>query len=225
MIGRWVPAANRTRAVALFTSMLSVGTMISLPDHRLVGARSWVADAVLRIRRARARVGGRVVQRRAFRPLAGRRAGRRPIASIPWSRLLRSRAVWAIIVNHFCGNWALYVLLAWLPSYFKTTFNVSLANAGLLSAAPWAAYFVMGNVAGWFADTMIAARTIGDVRAQDGGDVRARRLGDVPASRSNRDDSPTIGDVAHVRRVGHAGALPRRIRREPVSTSRRGTPT
>ena len=31
MIGRWVPAANRTRAVALFTSMLSIGTMISLP--------------------------------------------------------------------------------------------------------------------------------------------------------------------------------------------------
>ena len=31
MIGRWVPAANRSRAVALFTSALSVGTMISLP--------------------------------------------------------------------------------------------------------------------------------------------------------------------------------------------------
>src|SRR6476660_5771662 len=31
MIGRWVPAANRSRAVALFASALSVGTMISLP--------------------------------------------------------------------------------------------------------------------------------------------------------------------------------------------------
>jgi ACS family sodium-dependent inorganic phosphate cotransporter len=71
--------------------------------------------------------------------------------------MLRSRAVWAIIINHFCSNWALYVLLAWLPSYFKTTFIVTLANAGLLSAAPWAAYFVFANVGGWFADTMIAA--------------------------------------------------------------------
>src|SRR5262249_27536768 len=32
----------------------------------------------------------------------------------------------------------------------------SLANAGLLSAAPWGAYFVMGNVGGWIADAMIA---------------------------------------------------------------------
>jgi ACS family sodium-dependent inorganic phosphate cotransporter len=65
--------------------------------------------------------------------------------------------VWAIIVNHFCGNWTLYMLLAWLPSYFKTTFNVSLTNAGLLSAAPWAAYFLMGNASGWVADAMIAS--------------------------------------------------------------------
>jgi ACS family sodium-dependent inorganic phosphate cotransporter len=76
--------------------------------------------------------------------------------TIPWRRLLESSAVWAIIIDHFCGNWALYVLLAWLPSYFKATFNVSLSSAGLLSAAPWAVYFVMGNVAGWLADAMIA---------------------------------------------------------------------
>jgi ACS family sodium-dependent inorganic phosphate cotransporter len=75
---------------------------------------------------------------------------------IPWKHLLRSSAVWAIIVNHFAGNWALYVLLAWLPSYFKTTFNLSLANAGLLSAAPWGVYFVFANAGGWMADAMIA---------------------------------------------------------------------
>jgi MFS transporter, ACS family, solute carrier family 17 (sodium-dependent inorganic phosphate cotransporter), other len=156
MIGRWVPAANRTRAVALFTSALSVGTMISLPvtgwlvrDHGwpmpfyafgglgLVWAVAWFATVS-----------------------SGRSPDVEPPTTdrvIPWARLLRSRAVWAIIINHFCSNWALYVLLAWLPSYFKTTFNVSLANAGLLSAAPWAAYFVMANVGGAFADAMIAA--------------------------------------------------------------------
>jgi ACS family sodium-dependent inorganic phosphate cotransporter len=156
MIGRWVPAANRTRAVTLFSSMLSVGTMISLPitgwlvrDHGwpmpfyAFGALGlvWAAVWFTSVR-------------------SGRSAEVEPASAdrtIPWGRLLRSRAVWAIIVNHFAGNWTLYVLLAWLPSYFKTTFNVSLANAGLLSAAPWAAYFVMGNVSGWFADAMIAA--------------------------------------------------------------------
>ena len=31
MVGRWVPVASRTRAVALFTSGLSLGTVVSLP--------------------------------------------------------------------------------------------------------------------------------------------------------------------------------------------------
>jgi len=49
------------------------------------------------------------------------------------------------------------VLLAWLPSYFKTTFGVTLTNAGLLSAAPWLISFLMANVAGAMADRMIKA--------------------------------------------------------------------
>ena len=75
--------------------------------------------------------------------------------SIPWGTLLKTPAIWAIIINHCCSNWSLYVLLAWLPSYFNTTYHVSLADAGLLAAAPWATYFVMGNVGGAWADSMI----------------------------------------------------------------------
>jgi len=164
MIGRWVPAAYHTRAVALFTSALSIGTMISLPvtgwlvrDHGwgmpfyvfgvlgLVWAFAWFASVS-----------------------SGRSAEVEPASAhriIPWGRLLRSGPVWAIVVTHFCSNWALYVLLAWLPSYFKTTFSVSLTNAGLLSAAPWAAYFIVGNVGGWISDSMInAGRSVTFVR-------------------------------------------------------------
>lgn len=38
---------------------------------------------------------------------------------VPWGLFLRSPAVWAIIVAHFCYNWGYYTLLAWLPSYFE----------------------------------------------------------------------------------------------------------
>ena len=85
-----------------------------------------------------------------------RRRRERPRA-IPWGRLLRLPAVWAIIVGHFASNWGLYVLLAWLPTYFKSTFGVSLASAGVLSAAPWLVNFVAANLAGAWADRMLRA--------------------------------------------------------------------
>lgn len=156
MLGRWVPAASRSRAVALFTSALSIGTMISLPlTGWLVRTYGWPMPFY---------AFGAVGIVWAWFWFARVGDGRSPDVevattndrTIPWARLLKSSAVWAIIINHFCSNWALYVLLAWLPSYFKTTFNVSLTNAGLLSAAPWAAYFAMGNLGGWAADAMIA---------------------------------------------------------------------
>ena len=155
MVGRWVPQAHRSRATAFFSTGLSIGTMISLPvtgwlvraygwpiPFYLFGALGLVWAAVWFMRVPE----GRGIPEDTS---AGPRV-------IPWKRLLSSPAVWAIFVAHFCSNWALYVLLAWLPSYFKSTFGVTLANAGLLSAAPWAFYFIVGNFGGVMADRMIA---------------------------------------------------------------------
>jgi ACS family sodium-dependent inorganic phosphate cotransporter len=162
MLGRWVPPERRSRAVALFSSGLAMGTVFALPvtgwiirDHGwpmafyLFGALGfvWAVGWYGLVREGRDPAVADAVGE------ANDEAPRR----VPWGRLLRAPAVWAIIVNHFCHNWSLYVLLAWLPSYFKTTFNVSLASAGLLSAAPWLASFVMANVGGAWADHLLKA--------------------------------------------------------------------
>jgi ACS family sodium-dependent inorganic phosphate cotransporter len=76
-------------------------------------------------------------------------------AAIPWRALLSSRAVWAVIVGHFCYNWCAYVLLAWLPSYFKSTFGVTVVNAGMFSAGPWLVVFLMANASGYLADNLL----------------------------------------------------------------------
>src|SRR5690606_33997776 len=74
---------------------------------------------------------------------------------VPWNELLRAPAVWALAVNHFCSNWGLYMLLTWLPSYFRDVQGLSIPSAGLFSAAPWLTMFVMVNVAAWFADRLV----------------------------------------------------------------------
>jgi ACS family sodium-dependent inorganic phosphate cotransporter len=75
-------------------------------------------------------------------------AGRR----IPWRALLRSRAVWALIANHFCSNWSVYVLMAWMPTYLAEFRNLPISNASLLSALPWLFILVSANVVATRAD-------------------------------------------------------------------------
>jgi ACS family sodium-dependent inorganic phosphate cotransporter len=154
VIGHSVPPLQRSRAVALMTSSLYLGTVFTLPatgwlvrnygwpvPFYLFGATGlvWAAAWVSAVS------GGWSIKTTA--------AAVHP--AIPWSRLLRLPAFWAIVVAHFCHNWLLYLLLAWLPTYFKGTFGVSLVSAGLLSAAPWLVGFVNANLAGYAADRML----------------------------------------------------------------------
>jgi ACS family sodium-dependent inorganic phosphate cotransporter len=63
--------------------------------------------------------------------------------------------VWAIIVAHFCNNWALYVLLTWLPTFVNKGLGVSFASVGWFTMCPHIAYFLVLNVAGNIADSLI----------------------------------------------------------------------
>ena len=151
-VKRW--AERRSRAVAMLGSGLSLGTLVALPvTGWLVRSQGWPSPFY---------IFGALGLVWAIPWFFGVGSGRGVEAeaapgsrTIPWGRILSTPAVWAIIINHFCNNWSLYVLLAWLPSYFKTTFGVTIASAGILSAAPWAVSFVMANVAGGWADRMI----------------------------------------------------------------------
>ncbi len=58
---------------------------------------------------------------------------------VPWRSLLLRGPVWAMVASHFATLWVLYFLLAWLPSYFRDVQHLSIADAGLFSAAPWLA--------------------------------------------------------------------------------------
>jgi ACS family sodium-dependent inorganic phosphate cotransporter len=154
MIGRWVPPLQRSSAVALVTSAAPLSTVIALPmTGWLIRGYGWpVPFYVFGV------IG--LLWALLWSVLVKGGAGGQPQipdarSAIPWKRILSLPSVWAIVVTNSCFNWSFYLLLAWLPSYLKHTFGVSLVNAGLLSAAPWLTSFVIANVAGNVADRLL----------------------------------------------------------------------
>lgn len=164
----WIPPNERSRAVTLLASAIPLGTLFAL------GITGWVVTqygwpmafysfgvlgfvwAVFWFRY--------IYDTPALHPrlsaaertlLAPTVEQARNPAGVPWAKFARTPAVLALVFNHFASNWAFYMLLSWLPSYFRDVQHLSVQNAGFFSAAPWLTMFVMANVAGWLADRLI----------------------------------------------------------------------
>lgn len=169
LLGRWVPLKERSRAAAFNLSAISMGTLLAVSTTPfIILAFGW--EAVFYLFGATG-----FIWALFWWPLAGDRPAKpldpqisaldgepHPVATaekkrIPWRRILGRREVWAIIVAHFSNNWGLYVLLAWLPSYFSSQLGVNLRSVWIYISLPWIANFILGNLSGWLADRLIAS--------------------------------------------------------------------
>lgn len=92
-------------------------------------------------------------------------AGRvEPAHRAPWSRFLRSRAVWGMMLGWGGINYTVWLYLAWIPGYLQTARHLSLARTGLLAAIPFLAgafgMLLSGMVADWLAHRGVALTRI-----------------------------------------------------------------
>ncbi|KAF9598514.1 hypothetical protein IFM89_028046 [Coptis chinensis] len=70
-------------------------------------------------------------------------------------QLLSKLPTWALILANVTNNWGYFVLLSWMPVYFKTVFNVNLKQAAWFSAIPWGMMAISGYIAGVASDALI----------------------------------------------------------------------
>jgi MFS transporter, ACS family, solute carrier family 17 (sodium-dependent inorganic phosphate cotransporter), other len=163
---RWTIESERARAISLHFSGVAFGTIIALLVSPLI-VISWGWPAVFYISGALGivwLVAWQIKAANGPEECSGVSAGElalimseRPTEvgladRIPWGRILREPAVWAIIVAHLCNNFGFYIILLWLPSYLTRTFGVPMERLGDFSVVPWIAAFIMQNTSGWFAD-------------------------------------------------------------------------
>ncbi len=168
LFGRWVPPIERARATGRLMSGISLGTVLGLMatgwivghfgwpmafySFGVVGLL-WVAVWFPLVHNDPAADPRVSPQERAL--LQHARPSTGATGPVPWRRLLLRPSSLAFMIAHFCTTWCLYVLLSWLPSYFREVQGLSIVNAGLFSAAPWLTMFIVTLAAGSISDRMI----------------------------------------------------------------------
>merc|ERR1719429_527004 len=54
---------------------------------------------------------------------------------VPWLIYMKSPALWACVICHFCNNNCFFILLSWLPTYFHDNFPE--APSSVFNVVPW----------------------------------------------------------------------------------------
>lgn len=163
LLGAWVPTAERSRAIGLLFSAIPLGTLLALAGSGFL-AQHWgwpwifygfgglgMAFALVWLLTVTDRAAATELETEQSHGMTTNKMA----GPVPWRIFLRSSAVWALVFNSFCTSWSIYVLLSWTPLYLRAVHGVSLATAGLMSAAPWITMFLMTNLAAWIADALI----------------------------------------------------------------------
>lgn len=165
---RWIPLKERARSVAFSNGGIPLGTVFALLVTPVIVAKlgwEWVfylfgAAGLLwcivwqfLIAPSPRKQAGISAEELAIIEAGAIGDGKTP--PTPWRALLTNMPVWAIIVAHFCNNWSLYVLLAWLPTFVNKGLGVDYASVGLFAMMPHIAAFIFLNVAGNVADRLV----------------------------------------------------------------------
>lgn len=89
-----------------------------------------------------------------------REAGEGPAkaGSLDWSRVWRSRNVWALCAMYSGYTYGLYFYLTWLPTYLRERRGLSWAGVGIGAALPLLMGAVANMTGGYWTDTLVRRR-------------------------------------------------------------------
>jgi MFS transporter, ACS family, glucarate transporter len=79
-------------------------------------------------------------------------------ARVPWTRLIRSRNIWALCGMYSGYTYGLYFYLTWLPTYLQEGRGVADDQLGFYAGLPWLVASASTVLGGWLTDRL--SRTI-----------------------------------------------------------------
>lgn len=70
-------------------------------------------------------------------------------------RLLKSPAVWAIIIANFANHWGYFIYLNWMPTYFVKVHGMDLRASSFVSFLPWLIMAIGSSCSGVISDALV----------------------------------------------------------------------
>ncbi|XP_008785434.2 probable anion transporter 2, chloroplastic [Phoenix dactylifera] len=170
LLFRWFPGHERATAVAISMAGFHLGNVISFLVSPIILSRVgvngsfaffaslgfiWLSSWVFGITND-PRDSPRISQAELHLIRAGKTDSKMEACTLPSVRHLLSRTPsWAVMLANVANNWGYFVLLSWMPVYFKTVYNVNLKQAAWFSAVPWGVMALSGYIAGASSDFLI----------------------------------------------------------------------
>ncbi|XP_041979298.1 uncharacterized protein LOC121733191 [Aricia agestis] len=193
MLGKWTHLEERSRLAGLAYGGQALGTVLGLPISGFLAASSLGWPGVFRFYGILSGIVAGILwyfgadtpakhtkisleEKAYIENNAGSGGGKRP--PVPWSKILRSRGMYAIMIAHIGQTWGQLTLYAEVPAYMDKVMGVDIKANGLLTALPFMVMWFTNFFFSWFTDRLIVKKTLSVTNARK----LANSLGCIPAA-------------------------------------------
>jgi len=160
--GSWIPEKERSFAVAFISSGNYVGTFLTLVLSPYIskyfgweyifyisGAAGfvWLGVFYFKVSSSPSLHPKIHIEEKAFIIASLGERENISFRTVPWKKLLKCMPFYAITVAHFCHNYGWFILISWLPKYYKHL-GVELEQVGWFTVVPYFGMCIFSNVGG-----------------------------------------------------------------------------
>ncbi|XP_013197240.2 putative inorganic phosphate cotransporter [Amyelois transitella] len=193
-LGKWTTLEERGRLSGMIYGAQALGPVLGLPLTGFIAASPVGWPGVFRFYGTLAGICGAIIwffcadspaqhkkisaAERRYIEEALRQKGVTKHLKVPWSRLLRHRGLYAIVVAHIGNTWGQLTLYSEVPAYMDKVMGVNIKANGMLSALPFLMMFIMNFFFSWLFDMLIVKKYIGVTLARK----LAQSIGSISSS-------------------------------------------
>ncbi|XP_037294349.1 uncharacterized protein LOC115442923 isoform X2 [Manduca sexta] len=192
--GRWAPLNERGRLTALTYGGQALGTVLGLPMTGFIAASPLGWPGLFRFYGILSGIIGGILwwliadtpgkhskisaaERKYIEDGLGRKEGyENKRMAVPWSKILRCRGVYAIIVAHVGHTWGQLILYSEVPAFMDKVMGVNIKANGLLTALPFMVMWFTNFFFSWMTDMLIVKKILSVTNTRK----LANTIGSVP---------------------------------------------